>query len=259
MIKFFTKIRSQLIGEGRMRKYFFYAIGEILLVMVGILLALQFNAWENERGNDKKERWYLSNIQEDIYYQQEYLKSIKEHYIECIKIGKSILTKYNQKNSFSNLDSLNHKLNALMITESFPNVNNTYRELVSSGQFALIEDKDLSMDIINYYLFTDENEADMKNNIEQVFYKGIYPVFNNLAQVSLEEEYLNEDEKHLLNKDENLSLFILKKLNDPENKLSLLNAIKTRILIQDSHLALVEETLETGSDLIKKIDSELDK
>lgn len=45
MIKFFRHIRQKLISEGKTRKYFQYAIGEILLVMIGILLAIQVNNW----------------------------------------------------------------------------------------------------------------------------------------------------------------------------------------------------------------------
>ena len=43
MIKFFRNIRQQLLGEGKTGKYLKYALGEILLVMIGILLALQVN------------------------------------------------------------------------------------------------------------------------------------------------------------------------------------------------------------------------
>lgn len=53
MIKFFRKIRQQLIEQNKMGKYFKYAIGEIFLVMVGILLALQVNNWNEKRKINK--------------------------------------------------------------------------------------------------------------------------------------------------------------------------------------------------------------
>ena len=49
MIKFFRKIRQKLLNENRFSKYLVYAIGEIVLVMIGILLALQVNNWNELR------------------------------------------------------------------------------------------------------------------------------------------------------------------------------------------------------------------
>lgn len=51
MIKFFRRIRQKLLSENRLSKYIFYAIGEIILVMIGILLALQVNNWNERRKN----------------------------------------------------------------------------------------------------------------------------------------------------------------------------------------------------------------
>lgn len=49
MIKFFRKIRKQLLTENRFSRYFVYAIGEIVLVVIGILIALQLNNWNEIR------------------------------------------------------------------------------------------------------------------------------------------------------------------------------------------------------------------
>ena len=63
MIKFFRNIRRNLLGEGKTAKYFKYAIGEILLVVIGILIALQINNW-NE---DRKEQALLNNVLSEIH------------------------------------------------------------------------------------------------------------------------------------------------------------------------------------------------
>ncbi len=54
MIKFFRKIRQQLLTENRFTKYSLYAIGEVFLVVIGILIALQINNWNESRKHDKK-------------------------------------------------------------------------------------------------------------------------------------------------------------------------------------------------------------
>lgn len=66
MLKFFRKIRKNLLIENKTAKYFKYAIGEIALVMIGILLALQVNNWNNNRIDSKREVGYIKNIERDL-------------------------------------------------------------------------------------------------------------------------------------------------------------------------------------------------
>ena len=57
MIKYFRKIRQELLSDSKFRKYLIYAIGEIFLVVIGILIALQINNWnENRKVNNLKEQ-----------------------------------------------------------------------------------------------------------------------------------------------------------------------------------------------------------
>lgn len=66
MIKFFRRIRMQLLGEGKTGKYLKYAFGEIVLLMVGILLALQVNNWNEIRKTRKKEVKLLIELRDDL-------------------------------------------------------------------------------------------------------------------------------------------------------------------------------------------------
>jgi hypothetical protein len=65
MIKFFRKIRQNLLMENKTGKYFKYAIGEIILVVIGILIALQINNWNEQRKDKVKEQILLKQLQED--------------------------------------------------------------------------------------------------------------------------------------------------------------------------------------------------
>ena len=62
MIKFFRKIRQNLLSEGKTGKYFKYALGEIILVVIGILIALQINNWNEQQKENLFERKILNEI-----------------------------------------------------------------------------------------------------------------------------------------------------------------------------------------------------
>lgn len=97
MIKFLRQVRKQLVVENRVSKYLIYAFGEIVLVVIGILLALQFNNANQKDTNTKKERGYLISIVEDIEYQKVMLKALKEHCSESIEVGKSIIKEFQKQ------------------------------------------------------------------------------------------------------------------------------------------------------------------
>ena len=62
MNNFFRRIRQSLLAENKFSKYLLYAVGEILLVVIGILIALQINNWNEfnkERENEKTMAWYM--------------------------------------------------------------------------------------------------------------------------------------------------------------------------------------------------------
>ena len=75
MLGFLRKIRRSLIEEGHLRKYLVYAIGEILLVMIGILLALQINNWSENTKDRAEEREILEALRQEL---QENRASITE-------------------------------------------------------------------------------------------------------------------------------------------------------------------------------------
>lgn len=72
MIKFFRKIRKNLLVENKTKKYIQYAIGEIILVVIGILIALQVNNWNEESLLNQKATTFLKNLKNDLEndYQQ---------------------------------------------------------------------------------------------------------------------------------------------------------------------------------------------
>ena len=74
MINFFRRIRQKLLSENKFSKYLLYAIGEIALVMIGILLALQVNNWNEQRKDNATEQKMLTALQEDLLINIDRLK-----------------------------------------------------------------------------------------------------------------------------------------------------------------------------------------
>lgn len=78
MISFFRRIRQELLQQKSVTRYFAYAIGEILLVVIGILIALQVNNWNEVNKNSKQEKAFLINFHEDLRSDSLHLQEIKE-------------------------------------------------------------------------------------------------------------------------------------------------------------------------------------
>ena len=106
MIKFFRKIRQNLLSEGKTGKYLKYAFGEIVLVVIGILIALQINNWNEKRKESNKEDQLVDVLITD-------LQSKKAEFISDLAYGKSIIRKSDVSINYwkenSQIDTLNLK------------------------------------------------------------------------------------------------------------------------------------------------------
>ena len=87
MIKFFRKIRQKLLSENKFSKYLIYAIGEIVLVVIGILIALQINNWNNQQRDNQSEIKYLNQIKNSLRDNDLILKERIESDKRNLKIG----------------------------------------------------------------------------------------------------------------------------------------------------------------------------
>ena len=88
MITFFRKIRQKLLSENTFSKYLIYAIGEIFLVVIGILIALQINNWNENRIKTNKEIVILKEVQRDLR------RDLENQFIPCIEYYTSASESY---------------------------------------------------------------------------------------------------------------------------------------------------------------------
>lgn len=150
MIKFFRHIRKQLLGEGKTGKYFKYAIGEILLVMIGILLALQVNNWNENKKSLERETIYLQGLKEDFIISQKALDRVikkSDRVEETIAYLIDIIKQNPSKVKAENMDSLLLSSSGYTIFMSSEGVIN---DIIGSGQLGLIKNVYIRKEIASW-------------------------------------------------------------------------------------------------------------
>ena len=176
MIKFFRKIRQRLLTENNFSKYLLYAIGEIVLVVIGILIALQINNSNIKRIDKTIEIKYLKNIKVDL---EKDLGNI--NYNLEFRHKKSAGTKklIEQINGLpvDNLTELTYNVMNTLYNERFQPSNVTYNDLVSSGNLNLISNDSIKILLLELSLLHQNNEFYIEHETseyEEYISKPIY-------------------------------------------------------------------------------------
>jgi len=181
MIKFFRKIRQKMLTENKFSKYLLYAVGEIILVVIGILIALQIN----NLNESKKEQNILNaslnslklNLQEDIQNLNDQIE-----YNNTVLNSVDFTFRVISLPEFSDLplstfsDSIFH----IATEKTFFPTTTTFNSMESGSHFQWIKNQDLTQAIYSYYAIVDkisnltyENNQFVKNHIESFTYKEI--------------------------------------------------------------------------------------
>jgi hypothetical protein len=131
MIKFFRHIRQRLLTENKFSKYSLYAIGEIVLVVIGILIAVQINTWNNQHQDALLEIKILKEIESNL---KQDLDEIYEdiNLMDTINLASENLRKYLKRNDSPN-DSFSRSAGALRIIPHFDANKSGYGLLESKG------------------------------------------------------------------------------------------------------------------------------
>ncbi|MFK7776351.1 MAG: hypothetical protein AB8F94_29785 [Saprospiraceae bacterium] len=168
MIKFFRKIRQQLLSENKSSKYLLYAIGEIILVVIGILIALQINIASEYKKERTSETTYLKGILGNL---NEDIEELNIH----INSDSTTLDNYTTIVNAFRYDSIKANPSKLMSAvftaqriSSFEGNAIVFEDMKSSGKTSLIESDSLRYKVAKYYnecKITIKAEADINNPI----------------------------------------------------------------------------------------------
>ena len=159
MLRFFRQIRKTLTEQNKVRTYILYALGEISLVMIGILLALQVSNWNEERIGKLEETFYLNKLAQNLAQDTTYL----QNRITGLSLSIESLHQLEEEIRDVNLpefssDSLHF---ALLTVHRFTPQTSTMDNLISTGKLDLIQNQSLVDSLFIYY-------NDLNNYPEQV-------------------------------------------------------------------------------------------
>jgi len=151
MLKFFRHIRQRLVKENKFSKYLLYAIGEIILVVIGILIALSLNNWNTENSNKKivtkNSKILIENLEKDSVFCKNKILAIQKQEDDLSSLQARLSSRK------ATLDTLikiaRYEFNPLTLTINFQN-ENAYKTMVLSGEVNLF-DSQLTQAIYDLY------------------------------------------------------------------------------------------------------------
>jgi hypothetical protein len=175
MITFLRKIRHKLLSQNRVTRYFAYALGEIILVVIGILIALQINLWNEGQKQEKSRTLFTESLIQELEIDSLFLTETMNVLSNRIGVLANIKSRINTSNA--NLDTIDF----IMKYEYDPSfVNgivlnkNTFSTLASSGQISLFNNQDAGQ-IQSYYQLVLDLESFQTGQLD--FYRDTFSKF----------------------------------------------------------------------------------
>ena len=169
MIKFFRSIRKKLIEQGKTVNYLKYAIGEIILVVIGILIALQINNWNTNTIRKADERKILIELQKGLELDRDKMVVELASCKVAVEKMKQLQTLLKDKNYgyHKDLDTLFGQVYGIRKLV----LNNAFYEDLKSSSLRIINNEDIRLQIVQLF---------------ELNYKGLSDIFN-VAEPSINE------------------------------------------------------------------------
>lgn len=240
MIKFFRRIRQHLITESKFSKYLFYAFGEIILVVIGILIALQINNWNENRKLQNEELSLLEEVKGNLETTSENFILDSLYNFNTVRLYKKI--NYYVDNNLPYNQELDSAFAALTLWTSPFATSIAYKSLQNKG-LDIIKNKSIKNHLIDLYdvkitsLTVDIDQAEWALN-ESIVMPFFSKNIRRLNKISLNSARPND--------------FELLKNND-----EFINILSMLIRQRKKGLEYYKNTISAIDNLIREIDDEL--
>lgn len=143
MLNYFKEMRNRLVKEGNLRKYLAYAIGEIVIVVAGILLALYLNNWNQERTDKKLEIQYYQSMNNQLKEDLDIILgeiNYNQNYLNQFLYAKDLIL----LNDKSKIDTLGKIIVNMVRFSDFRRKSNIYQTLINSGEIIKIHNYNIT-------------------------------------------------------------------------------------------------------------------
>lgn len=255
MIKFFRRIRQQLLSENKFTKYLLYAFGEIILVVIGILIALGVNNWNQENKEHRKGDDLLVRIHRDLVQDTINFKNVIIRNNALREDLKGLLVDlYDGVDNMEEVQDMSKTWDQ-MLDQAFSPNDNTYRSMLSSGTLGLIRNQELKEEILELYSEYDQTKALLLSIGEWMI--GIASTMDSetdfikfgsdVSDIYTTQEMFNENDFAFLNKKDN-----------PKFKL-FVRAMSSVAFYQKVNNYYRSELIKKCDTVLKSIDQELGK
>lgn len=211
MIKFFRSIRQQLLSENNFNKYLLYAVGEIVLVVIGILLALQINNWNESRKRNIEEEKLLTALIEDFNENKIRLEEAISKEMDMVRMSKSLIKAMQSDQKPINPDSIR-----FWVTSGAKSwwktefVTGTYDAMVSSGNINILENDHLKRVLSQF-------SADIDSGFEDHYESMNYLIEMNKISAEIAPAVIHDiqrEELGVTTDSKDIDLYIKKLLNN---------------------------------------------
>ena len=153
MIKFFRKIRQNLLIENKTGKYFKYAIGEIILVVIGILIALSINNWNQQRISHNKEQILLSELHQEFVDNKVQFDIVINVHQKSLEHSDSLIARFPfimEPKNLNNRKKVWYYINSMKTNWTFNPSQGIINSLVSTSSFELISNRELRKLVVSW-------------------------------------------------------------------------------------------------------------
>jgi hypothetical protein len=185
MISVFRKIRRSTSFQNRFGKYLVYALGEILLVVIGILIALQVNTWKEERNDRNQEYKILEGLLVEFKNAQDELELDSIGRSEILRAVQFVIRIKNKEIPFpESFDTIASSLDAVKFYRFYSPSHPQLTDLQSSGKFDLLTSKETSEALLKYLEWW-ERVSNLEKNAQNFIINNLRPYLADQCDLTL--------------------------------------------------------------------------